>query len=78
MSGPNRGRLSVQPDGKWRLYTNLVPAGWRALGTITRDGETGALVESPAGILCQLNAGAIRSLDQRKARAALEAARGIA
>lgn len=76
MPGLNRGRLAVDPGGNWRLYTNTIPSGWKALGTVSRDGEAGALVESPAGILCKLNAGAIRSLDQRKARAALEASRG--
>jgi len=72
MSGPTRGRYTVQMDGKWRLYSNYAPDGWRVLGVIDCGGERGALVEAPTGILARLNAGAIRSLDQRKARAALQ------
>lgn len=71
MSGFNRGRYTAHPGGPWRLYTNTQPVGWTMLGTIQRGMEIGALAESPAGIFCQINAGVIRSLDQRKARAAL-------
>lgn len=73
---PNRARLSVDLGGKWRLYTSTIPAGSRALGTIKRGVETGALVLIEAsGQYVQVNAGAIRSLDQRKVAAAVEAAR---
>lgn len=41
------------------------------LGTVQRAMEIGALAESAAGVLVQLNSGAVRTLDQRKARAAL-------
>ena len=45
MTHNNRGRLTVDLGGKWRLYTNTLPVNSRALGTITRDiGDTGALV----------------------------------
>lgn len=71
MTHEGRGRLTVDPDGNWRLYTNSIPAGCTALGTITRDGETGALVQTEAGIYSMLNARVYRALDQRKVRAAL-------
>ena len=67
----NRGRLTVDTDGNWRLYTNSVPGGCTVLGTVTRDGETGALVVTEAGIYSMLNARVYRGLDQRKVKAAL-------
>lgn len=69
----NRGRLTVDLGGKWRIYTNTLPAGSRALGTVTRDGyDTGALVLIEAtGLYVQANADAIRSLPQAKISAAL-------
>jgi hypothetical protein len=76
MTHQNRGRYSVNFSVAWQLYVHRIPVGWTVLGVIDRGGQTGALVESPAGILAQANAGALRSIDQRKARAALEAARG--
>jgi hypothetical protein len=41
------------------------------LGTVSRDGETGALVVTEAGIYSMLNARVYRGLDQRKVKAAL-------
>lgn len=73
MVGLNRGRYTVQLDGKWRLYTRPL-VGWEMLGIIQRNHDVGALARSPAGVLVQVNAGAVRSLDQRKAAAALDAA----
>lgn len=43
------------------------------LGTIQRGMEIGALGISPAGIYAQINAGAVRSIDQRKVAAAIAA-----
>ena len=73
MTHNNRGRLTVDVNGNWRLYTNTIPANSTALGTVTRDeGDTGALVRINAtGVYVQVNAGAIRSLDGRKVAAAL-------
>lgn len=73
MSGhENRGRVVVDVDGNWRLYTNSIPAGCTALGTVTRDdGETGALVRTEAGIYSMLNGRTYRGLDGRKVAAAL-------
>ena len=41
------------------------------LGTVQRGMEVGALARTKAGLLVQVNAGAVRLLDQRKANAAL-------
>ena len=73
MTHNNRGRLTVALGGAWRIYSNTIPAGSRALGTITRDiGDTGALVQIDAtGIYVQVNSGAVRTLPQSKVVAAL-------
>ena len=71
MTGINRGRYTVQIDGPWRFYTCICPPGWKMVGTIRRGVEIGALALSPVGIYAQVNAGAIRNLDQRKVVAAL-------
>ena len=77
MTHNNRGRLTVALGGAWRLYSNTIPAGSRALGTITRDiGDTGVLVQIEAtGLYAQVNAGAPRTLPQAKVAAAIEVAR---
>lgn len=73
MNHDNRGRITVDIDGNWRLYTNAIPAKSTPMGTVTRDeSDTGALVRIGAtGVYVQVNAGAIRSLDGRKVAAAL-------
>jgi hypothetical protein len=67
----NRDRLIITPGGPWRLYQHAALPGWCMLGTVQRGMEIGALAESSAGLLAQINAGAVRAMDQRKARAAL-------
>lgn len=73
MNHSNRGRVTVDVNGNWRLYTNTIPANSTPLGTVTRDeSDTGALVRiSETGVYVQVNAGTIRSLDGRKVAAAL-------
>ena len=73
MNHDNRGRLTVNPDGNWRIYTNTLPAHATPLGTVTRDEtDTGALARiETTGLYVQVNSGAIRSLDGRKVAAAL-------
>ena len=66
----NRARLIVTVGGLWRLYTHAM-SGFEMLGTVQRGMEIGALARTQAGLLVQVNAGAIRALDQRKALAAL-------
>ena len=67
----NRARLIVTVNGPWRLYQHQPPTGMQMLGTVQRGMEIGALARTQAGLLVQVNAGAIRALDQRKALAAL-------
>ena len=77
MTHNNRGRLAVDLGGAWRIYwgNGPVPSGAQALGTVTRDvGDTGALLRMPGGNYAQGNAGVVRTLDSRKAAAAIEAA----
>lgn len=73
MSHDNRGRLTVDPNGKWRLFTATIPDGADVLGTVTHpDGETGALVRfAKTGRYGSVIAGAVRSVDGRKVAAAL-------
>lgn len=73
MTHTNRGRLVVDANGNWRLYTNTIPANATPLGTVTRgDGDTGALVQiATTGAYAQVNSGVIRTLDGRKVAAAL-------
>ena len=68
----NRARLIVTVGGPWRLYTHAM-SGFEMLGTVQRGMEVGALARTPAGLLVQVNAGAVRALDQRKAQAAIVA-----
>lgn len=77
MTHTNRGRITVDIDGRWGLYTNTIPTGSLALGTITRDiGDTGALVQIKAtGVYVQVNAGVVRTIPQAKIKAAIDAAR---
>lgn len=76
MTHTNRGRLAVDINGNWRIYTNTAPAGCTMLGTVKRgETETGALVQTEAGIYSMLNARVYKSLDQNKIAAAIAAAR---
>lgn len=76
MTGQGRDRIAIDLSGAWRLYAHILPAGSRALGTVTRDiGDTGALILTPAGRYVQCNAGVLRNLPQAKVAAALAEAR---
>lgn len=61
-------QLDINTAGAWRLYSPTLPAGTEPLGTVTRNGhDTGALVRFVAtGIYAQVNAGVVRTLDQRQ------------
>lgn len=77
MGNINRGRITIDPSGAWRLYATTIPSGAEVLGTVTQGPETGALIHyRSTGLYAQLNAGAVRSLDQRKVSAAMGAAGG--
>lgn len=69
----NRNRITIHIGGPWHIYTHAL-AGWDMIGTVDRGGDIGGLARSRIGIYAQVNAGAIRSLDQRKTQAAIDAA----
>ena len=72
----NRGRLSVDLDADWRVYSPRVPPTARVLGVVDRGGDRGVLVVfACTGKYAQINAGAVRYLPQTKAIAALRDAR---
>ncbi|ATH77777.1 hypothetical protein CLM76_09315 [Vreelandella venusta] len=72
MASKNRSQVTVDPAGKAGFYQHQTLPGWEVLGTVSRGDDTGALVRNAnTGIYAMANAGAIRSLDQRKVRAAL-------
>lgn len=72
MSSENRGRITVEQPGKPRLYQPADLPGWEVLGVVTRGDDKGALVRNVnTGTYAMANAGAIRSLDQRKVLAGL-------
>lgn len=76
MNHDNRGRLTVDLGGNWRLYANNLPVAGKALGLVTKDGMTGALVHiESTGVYVRLNAGAMVALPQAKVQAAIDAAR---
>lgn len=76
MNHDNRGRLTVDLGGNWRLYATHLPATGKALGLVTNGGMTGALVYiERTGVYVRLNAGASVALPQAKVQAAIDAAR---
>ena len=71
----NRGRLSVDLDADWRVYSSRVPPTARVLCVVDRGGDKGVLVVFPCtGKYAQINAGAVRYLPHTKAIAALREA----
>jgi len=76
MSHDNRSRITIEQPGKPMLYQATDLPGWEMVGTVTRgEGDTGALVRNmTTGNYAQANAGLIRTLDQRKVRAAIDPA----
>lgn len=63
------GKMRIWRDGPWRLYWGAlpIPYGYTVLGVVERtDGDTGVLMLTDGGMFVQGNAGAIRSLDQKR------------
>lgn len=74
MNHDNRGRLTVDLGGNWRMYATHLPATGKALGLVTNNGMTGALVFiERTGIYVRVNVGAAVSLPQVKVQAAITA-----
>ncbi len=72
---PNRGAVGVDLDADWTLYTDAIPQGSIALGTVTQNKETGALVFIEATQEYLLIApNLIRTLNARKVKAAIHQA----
>ncbi|MGL0786511.1 hypothetical protein [Xanthomonas translucens] len=72
MSRSRRGRLTIERPGNPGLYQIAALPGWEVIGTVTDADGAGALIRNKAtGIYCRANAGALRSLPQRKVEAAL-------
>ena len=72
MSSINRNRIIIEQPGKPRLYQPTDMPNWEVIGTVRRGEGEGALVRNQStGIYAQANAGAIRSLDQRKVLVAI-------
>lgn len=72
----NRAKLQIDLRGPWRLYQLSTPPGWEMLGTVQRGFEIGAFARHrTTGNLVMMRAGAVSVLDQRKAAAAMDAAR---
>lgn len=72
MPSNNRAKIIVDLAGKAGLYQPTPIPGYTCLGTVTQGDNTGALYRNDrSGTYVMANAGAIRSLDQRKVLAAL-------
>lgn len=71
----NQGPSTIQLDADWTLYTDALPQGSIALGTVTRGKVTGALVfiETTQEYLL-IAPNLIHKLNARKMRAAIHQA----
>ena len=77
MSRAGRSRLTIERPGKPGLYQLAPLPGWEVMGTVEDADGIGALVRNQhTGVYCRANAGAIRSLPQRKVEAAMAAGAG--
>jgi hypothetical protein len=65
--------MKIDKNGKWRLYSPLLPDNVDVIGTVTRDiGDTGVLIRFRAtGIYAQINAGVVRSINRHDVERAL-------
>lgn len=66
--------ITVKKSANWKLYwgTMPLPVGAEAIGTVTRDTQTGALIRLANGNYVQGNAGGIRTLPQSDVAIALD------
>ncbi|MCB1918627.1 MAG: hypothetical protein KDJ28_01450 [Candidatus Competibacteraceae bacterium] len=75
MAHQNRGRLAVRLDADWTAYTDSLPQGSVALGTVTQGNETGALVYVEAlETYLMIQPERIHKLTTHKVKAAIKAA----
>lgn len=68
--------ITVKKTGNWKIYwgTMPLPEGAEALGIVSRDTGTGALIRLANGNYVQGNAGGIRTLPQSEVAATLDSA----
>lgn len=73
MTHGNRGRVTINPDGDWTLFTSRasIPAGAEVLGVVKSGTIAGALVRMASGGYVQINNGVMKTLDGRKVSSAL-------
>lgn len=69
----NRDRIAVDKYGNWKQYLKKIPPGHQAMGVVqVGSEEPGALVRVvDTDVFVQLSDAGMRTLDQRKVRAAL-------
>jgi hypothetical protein len=68
--------LRVNIGGPAHLYTNAIPVGMMAIGTVTRkSGHIGALVRYQGGAYAQINGATVCPLDRREVVSAMIEAR---
>lgn len=72
--------LTIKKSGNWKLYWGVMPlpAGAEALGIVSRETGTGALIRLANGNYVQGNAGGIKSLPQRETEEALSVSNAAA
>ncbi|MDQ5908647.1 MAG: hypothetical protein QG599_739 [Pseudomonadota bacterium] len=72
---PHRGAVAVDLTADWTLYTDAIPRGSIALGTVTQGPEKGALVyleDTQTYLIIATHL--MRELNTRKVRAAIHQA----
>jgi hypothetical protein len=75
---PNRGAATVHLDADWTPYTDAIPQGSIALGTVTQGQETGALVFiEDTQDYWMIQPRRIHKLNARKVKAAIHQAQPV-
>lgn len=75
MSHENRNRVIVEPGVESPLYADPRLPGWEYAGLVSAGTDKGPLLRNKhTGIYAMSIGGTVRSLDQRKVRAALDPA----
>lgn len=72
--------LTIKKSGNWKLYWGVMPlpAGAEALGIVSRENGTGALIRLANGNYVQGNAGGIRNLPKHEIEQALQVSNAAA
>jgi len=72
--------LTIKKSGNWKLYWGVMslPAGAEAIGIVTRETGTGALIRLANGNYVQGNAGGIRNLPKHEVEQALQVSNAAA